>query len=189
MRCQNYSVLAGAPGNERGPNVSGGVHWYPLEVSNLAFAVARMVTAATAEMRVDPVAGLHDEEAAGDMQQEDALALALLNEDEAGGEDATTTARRLRPLYPPGQYPLHESICDIWYRCCTCCKRLKCSKLCWKLTCRLCMDWLAKESAYLTSSPRIVHAFAASCFAAIVLAIITGSAGGEWTMFVWKFRV
>jgi hypothetical protein len=147
-----------------------------------------MVTAATVEMRVDPIAGLHDEEAAGDMQQEDALALALLNDDEAGGgEDATTAARRLRPLYPPGQYPLHESICDIWYRCCTWCTRLKCTRLCWKLTCRLCANWLAKESAYLAASPRIVHAFVASCLAAVILAIITGCAGGEWTD-GWKVK-
>lgn len=110
--------------------------------------------------------------------EDDALALALMNEDnDPDPNDPTVGSRKQRPLYPPGQYPCSESMQDLWFKCWTAFKRTKCARGCWRVTCKACVGWLAKESRYMAASPRIVHAFAATSLVLLLLAIITAGAG------------
>ena len=136
--------------------------------------------------RIKP--GERDAEDAMPALEGDAVAQAMATDDpaaeDADEDDATLALTRMRPLYPPGQYPISESLCDCWYRCWSCCKALWVSKCCWRFTFRCAVEWCAKESRYIAQSPRIVHAFVVNSFLIILLAIITGATGGTAANFL-----
>ena len=98
-------------------------------------------------------------------------------EKEEAEEKAKEMMERTKPLYQPGHYPMLSALADRYYLAYTwCCNTCMC-RCCKKFVCGACVKWCAKESRYMSMSPRMVHGFSVIGLVVVLLSILTAGVG------------
>jgi hypothetical protein len=112
-------------------------------------------------------------------------------EEEEAARKLKETLEKSKPLYLPGEYPFTAKLADMWFRTCTrCCNSCICRCID-RALCGAVVRWCAKESRYMSLSPRIVHGFAAAGLVIVLLCFLTAGVGckclcGEFTFSWWS---